>query len=110
MALAQREPGADFELVAHMDRGSQYTAADYTQGLDGSTTTACTNPWRDVSLAEFEETYVFALYASSRSIAGAKGLRPAILREKILEQLGVDGCRLRVRLLCIGKFDYSFLV
>jgi putative transposase len=34
MALAQREPGADFELVAHTDRGSQYTAADYTQELD----------------------------------------------------------------------------
>lgn len=34
MALAQREPGADFELVAHSDRGSQYTSADYTQELD----------------------------------------------------------------------------
>lgn len=34
MALAQREPGADFELVHHTDRGSQYTSADYTQELD----------------------------------------------------------------------------
>jgi putative transposase len=34
MAPAQREPGADFELVAHTDRGSQYTSADYTQELD----------------------------------------------------------------------------
>jgi putative transposase len=34
MALAQREPGADFQLVAHTDRGSQYTSADYTQELD----------------------------------------------------------------------------
>jgi putative transposase len=34
MALGQREPGADFELVAHADRGSQYTSADYTQELD----------------------------------------------------------------------------
>ena len=34
MALAQREPGADFELVAHTDRGSQYTSADYTQELN----------------------------------------------------------------------------
>jgi putative transposase len=34
MALSQREPGADFELVAHTDRGSQYTSADYTQELD----------------------------------------------------------------------------
>lgn len=34
MALGQREHGADFELVAHTDRGSQYTSADYTQELD----------------------------------------------------------------------------
>jgi putative transposase len=34
MALGQREPGADFDLVAHTDRGSQYTSADYTQELD----------------------------------------------------------------------------
>ena len=34
MALGQRESGADFELVAHTDRGSQYTSADYTQELD----------------------------------------------------------------------------
>jgi putative transposase len=34
MALAQREAGADFELIAHTDRGSQYTSADYTQTLD----------------------------------------------------------------------------
>jgi putative transposase len=34
MALAQREGGADFELVAHTDRGSQYTSADYTQELE----------------------------------------------------------------------------
>jgi transposase InsO family protein len=34
MALTQREPGADFELTAHTDRGSQYTSADYTQELD----------------------------------------------------------------------------
>lgn len=33
MALGQREPGAEVELVAHTDRGSQYTSADYTQTL-----------------------------------------------------------------------------
>src|SRR5262249_27730758 len=33
MALGQREPGADIALVAHTDRGSQYTSADYTQTL-----------------------------------------------------------------------------
>jgi putative transposase len=34
MALGLREPGADFQLVAHTDAGSQYTSADYTQVLD----------------------------------------------------------------------------
>jgi len=33
MALGTREPGADFQLVAHTDRGSQYTSAIYTQTL-----------------------------------------------------------------------------
>jgi putative transposase len=33
MALGTREPGADFALVAHTDRGSQYTSAIYTQTL-----------------------------------------------------------------------------
>jgi putative transposase len=34
MALGTREHGADFQLVAHTDRGSQYTSFDYTQVLD----------------------------------------------------------------------------
>jgi putative transposase len=34
MALAQRGPGADVQLVHHSDRGSQYTSGDYTQTLD----------------------------------------------------------------------------
>ena len=34
MALGLREPGADFELAAHPDAGSQYTSFDYTQVLD----------------------------------------------------------------------------
>jgi putative transposase len=33
MALHQRAPGADIELVHHSDRGSQYTSIDYTQTL-----------------------------------------------------------------------------
>ena len=34
MALATRQPGADFTLVAHTDQGSQYVSEDYTQVLD----------------------------------------------------------------------------
>jgi putative transposase len=34
MALATRQPGADFTLVSHSDQGSQYLSEDYTQLLD----------------------------------------------------------------------------
>jgi putative transposase len=34
MALGLRAPGADFQLVAHTDAGSQYTSIGYTQVLD----------------------------------------------------------------------------
>jgi putative transposase len=34
MALGLRARGADFQLVAHTDAGSQYTSEDYTQQLD----------------------------------------------------------------------------
>ncbi len=34
MALGLRAPGADFQLVAHTDQGSQYVAEGYTQVLD----------------------------------------------------------------------------
>jgi transposase InsO family protein len=34
MALAQRGPGADVELIHHSDAGGQYRAYDYTQALD----------------------------------------------------------------------------
>jgi putative transposase len=34
MALAQRGPDADVELVHHSDRGSQYASGNYTQTLD----------------------------------------------------------------------------
>jgi putative transposase len=34
MAIGQRGPGADVELVAHTDMGSQYTSQDYTDALD----------------------------------------------------------------------------
>jgi putative transposase len=34
MAVGTRQPGAEFQLVAHSDRGSQYTSGLYTQTLD----------------------------------------------------------------------------
>ena len=40
MALATRQPGADFTLVAHTDHGSQYVSEDYTQQLDDASVLA----------------------------------------------------------------------
>jgi putative transposase len=34
MAVGTRQPGAEFQLVAHSDLGSQYTSGLYTQTLD----------------------------------------------------------------------------
>jgi putative transposase len=34
MALSQRRPGADVELIHHSDAGSQYLSNDYSQALD----------------------------------------------------------------------------
>ena len=34
MALGTRNPGADFQLIAHTDAGSQYTSYDYAQVID----------------------------------------------------------------------------
>ncbi len=34
MALGTRQPGAEVQLVAHTDQGSQYVSEDYTQVLD----------------------------------------------------------------------------
>jgi hypothetical protein len=47
MALGLREPGAEFELVAHTDAGSQYTAEDYTQVLDDHEVLASIGTVRD---------------------------------------------------------------
>ena len=53
MALGTREHGAEFRLVAHTDRGAQYTSAAYTQGSTTTTSwrrsarsaTPTTTPW-----------------------------------------------------------------
>ena len=58
MALGQREPGADFELVAHTDRGSQYTSADYTQELDDAGVLASVGSVRDAYDNAMAESFV----------------------------------------------------
>jgi putative transposase len=58
MALGQREPGADFELVAHTDRGSQYTSADYTQELDDASVLASVGSVGDAYDNAMAESFV----------------------------------------------------
>jgi putative transposase len=67
MALAIRQPGADFQLVSHTDQGSQYTAEDYTQQLDDARVLASVGSVGDAydnALAEsFVDSYKTELIA-----------------------------------------------
>jgi len=67
MALAIRQPGADFELVSHTDQGSQYTSEDYTQQLDDANVLASVGSVGDCydnALAEsFVDSYKTELIA-----------------------------------------------
>jgi putative transposase len=98
MALAQREPGADFELVAHTDRGSKYTSADYTQELDDAGVLASVGSVRDAydnAMAEsFVDTFKTELVAD-RSWRSRSQLELAVVEyvawfnnERLHESLG----------------------
>jgi len=98
MALGQREPGADFELVAHTDRGSRYTSADYTQELDDHGVLASVGPVGDAydnAMAEsFVDTFKTELVAD-RSWRSRSRLEPAVVEyvswfnhERLHESLG----------------------
>ncbi|MGH2871537.1 MAG: IS3 family transposase [Solirubrobacteraceae bacterium] len=67
MALDTREHGADFQLVAHTDAGSQYASEDYTQQLDDAKVLASVGSVGDAydnAMAEsFVDTYKTELIA-----------------------------------------------
>jgi putative transposase len=67
MALGTRPHGADFQLVAHTDAGSQYTSTDYTQQLDDAKVLASVGSVGDAydnAMAEsFVDTYKTELIA-----------------------------------------------
>ena len=67
MALGTRPHGADFQLVAHTDAGSQYTSGDYTQQLDDAKVLASVGSVGDAydnAMAEsFVDTYKTELIA-----------------------------------------------
>ena len=58
MALGTRRPGADFQLVAHTDRGSQYTSEDYTQELDDAEALASVGSVGDCDDNALAESFV----------------------------------------------------
>jgi putative transposase len=58
MALGVRAPGADFQLVAHTDAGSQYTSIDYTQVLDDHQVLASIGTAGDAYDNALAESYV----------------------------------------------------
>jgi transposase InsO family protein len=61
MALGQRAPGADLELLAHTDRGSQYTSADHTRELDDHGVLASVGSVGDASDNAMAESFVGTL-------------------------------------------------
>ena len=67
MALAIRQPGANFQLVAHTDNGSQHVSEDYTQQLDDANVLASVGSVGDCydnALAEsFVDSYKTELIA-----------------------------------------------
>lgn len=95
MALGQRDHGADFELVAHTDRGSQYTSADYTQELDDAGVLASVGDAYDNAMAEsFVDTFKTELVAD-RSWRSRSQLELAVVEyvswfnhERLHESLG----------------------
>jgi putative transposase len=98
MALGQRDHGADFELVAHTDRGSQYTSADYTQELDDHSVLASVGSVGDAydnAMAEsFVDTFKTELVAD-RSWRSRSQLELAVVEyvswfnhERLHESLG----------------------
>ena len=98
MALGQRRPGADFQLVAHTDRGSQYTSADYTQELDDDGVLASVGSVGDAydnAIAEsFVDTFKTELVAD-RVWRSRSQLEPAVVEyvswfnhERLHESLG----------------------
>jgi putative transposase len=58
MALATRQPGADFTLVAHTDQGSRYVSEDYTQQLDDAGVLASVGSVRDAYDNAMAESFV----------------------------------------------------
>ena len=58
MALATRQPGADFTLVAHTDHGSQYLSEDYTQQLDDARVLASVGSVGDAYYNALAESFV----------------------------------------------------
>ncbi|MBS1675830.1 MAG: IS3 family transposase [Actinobacteria bacterium] len=89
MALGQRDPGADFELVAHTDRGSQYTSADYTQELDDHGVLASVGSVGDAYDNAMAESFV-------RHLQDGAGRRPGLAHAITARPLG-GGVRLLVQ-------------
>jgi putative transposase len=58
MALALRQPGADFTLVSHSDQGSQYTSEDYMQELNDASVLASVGSVGDAYDNALAESFV----------------------------------------------------
>ena len=97
MALGLREPGADFELVAHTDAGSQYTSSDYTQVLDDHEVLASIGTVGDAldnALAEsFVDSYKTELIATACGAPARSSARDRAVGRVVQPRSAARGAR-----------------
>jgi len=108
MALGQRGPGADVELIHHSDRGSQYTSIDYTQTLADHRVLASVGSVGDAYDNALAESFVDSF--KTELIADRVWRSRTQLELAVVEYIGwYNGARLHASLGDIPPVEYEQL-
>jgi putative transposase len=108
MALAQRGPGANLELIHHSDRGSQYTSIDYTQTLADHRVLASVGSVGDAFDNALAESFVDSF--KTELISDRVWRSRSQLELAVVEYLGrYNGARLHESLGDIPPLEYEHL-
>jgi putative transposase len=108
MALHQRGPGADVELIHHSDRGSQYTSIDYTHTLADHRVLASVGSVGDAYDNALAESFVDSF--KTELIAERVWRSRSQLELAVVEYIGwYNGARLHASLGDIPPIEYEQL-